>query len=193
MKYFILNILGDHRDRALAFIDHPPTGIGLYSYCMAKGEAAAAHYPTDAKIYLAPRSPGVKLASFIGNTQSYLIVCTEMKNVISEICNCPLEVLPFTLYNHKKRIHSKDYWIVNPLGSRDCLNKTASDIEYLDETKKDVVAVEKFVLDAKRTTNLPDLFRVPEDPKRYFISERLGRAFHEKRFSNVLLFEVAQK
>src|SRR5207302_1272588 len=108
--------------------------------------------------------PGIKLASLLGNTQSYLIVNTEVKNVIVEHCTLSeLEVLPFTLYNHKKRIHSSDYWIVNPIGYLDCVNRAASNIRYLSTDPTKIVAVRKFVLDTKRLENAPDLFRVVED------------------------------
>jgi hypothetical protein len=160
---------------------------------MARGERIGDRYPTDAKIYLRPKSPGIKLASLVGNTQSYLIVSTEVKNVILEHCaQCDLEMLSFTLYNHKKRIHSSDYWIINPIGYLDCVNLAASDIRYLSTDPTKIVAVRKFVLDTNRLENAPDLFRVPEDREKYFISARLAKAFQERQFTNVILTEVDQ-
>ena len=165
---------------------------------MAKGKRIGDDYPDDAQIYLESLKSGTQLSSFIGNTRSYLIVNTEMKDVILEYTsqsNCEFEILPFTLYDHKKRILSKDYWIINPIGTFDCLNKKASEIKYVDkdDAKSEVVSIRKFVFDPKKLKDAPDLFRVPEDPTEYFISERLAKAFKEKGFTNIFLTEIEQK
>lgn len=193
MRYFIIEILGNYLDKKLAFIDKPPVDLGLYDYCMARGERVGDRYPEDARIYLQPESLGIKLSSLIGNSLGCLIVNTEMKDVIVEHCDCEIEILPFTLCNHKKRVHSKDYWIINPIGSIDCLNKKASDIRYSDSDNMAVVAVRKFVLDSNKLVNAPDLFRVPEDLEQYFISERLAKAFQEHNFTNIFLLEIDQR
>jgi len=191
MRFFIINTLGDDQDMTLAFINTPPEHIGLPGYCLSIGERIGERYPADAKIYLQPKSPGLQLCSLIGNTRSYLIVNTEVKDVILEHGSpSDLEVQPFTLYDHKKRILSSDYWIVNPIGYLDCVNRTASTIRYLSTDPNKIVAVRKFVLNTNRLESAPDLFRVPEDPKKYFISARLGKAFQDRKFTNVFLIEV---
>jgi len=98
-----------------------------------------------------------------------------MKDVTVEFTsqsNCEFEILPFTLYDHKKRVLTKDYWIVNPIGTFGCLNKEASEIKYVDkdDAKSEVVSIRKFVFDPKKLKNAPDLFRVPERVRDYFIS-----------------------
>ncbi|OVE77373.1 hypothetical protein BVX98_02965, partial [bacterium F11] len=91
------------------------------------------------------------------------------------------------------RFLSKDYWIINPIGSLNCVNRKASDIIYDDEDPSRVVAVHKFVLDPEKLKSEPPLFRVPEDLSRFFISARLGKEFQDHGFSNILLWEVEQK
>ena len=192
MKYFMVDTLGDDQDRLLAFIDDPPDGLGLYTYCLTKGVPIANRYPEDAGIYLQPESPGIKLSSLLGNTQRYLIVHNDMKNIIEKYCDCKMEILPFTLYDHKRRVLSKEYWIVNPLGTFDCVDKDKSEIVYLDNTKADVVTVDRFVFEAQKLAEAPDLFRVPEYPTRYFISEDLAKAFQDENFTNIFLLEIDQ-
>jgi hypothetical protein len=194
MNYFLLNIMGDDQDRSLAFIDSPPEDLGLFSYCMARGERIGARYPENASVYLKAKSPGIKLSSLLGNTESYLIVNSAMKEVIQEVCKASeIEYLSFTLYNHKKRVHSQDYWIVNPIGAADCVNRAASEIKYSSSNPEKIVSVKKYVLDSAKVTDAGDLFRVPEDKSRYFISERLAKTFQEGAFTNVFLFEVDQR
>src|ERR1700691_4615295 len=194
MRYFIIETLGDDQDPKLAFIDTPPEDLGLYEYCIARGERIGDRYPAESRIYLKKKSPGIKLSPLLGTTRRYLVVNTAMKNVTLEHCaQCDIETLPFVLYNHKRRVHSTDYWIINPIGYVDCVNRAASDIRYLSSDPTKVVAVRKFVLDPKRLENGPDIFRVPEDRGKYFISQATGKGWQEDNFSNVFLIEVEQR
>lgn len=194
MRYFRLNTMGDVQDHSLAFIDQVPDGLDGYDYKMALGEPIGDQYPDEAEIYLQPRYPGIKLAPLIGNTIGYLIVNTAVKDVIEAHETGDIEYLPFVLFNHKKRVHSRDYWIVNPLGTYDCLNRDASDIKYVDDDPAgDVVKVRSYVFDPGKLDGVPDLFRIPEAPRHYFVSETLARAFHANRFANVFIFKTEQQ
>jgi hypothetical protein len=194
MRYFKLNILGNNGDKSLALITKSIVDVGLYSYCMAEGKRVGDQYPKDARIYLQPEKPGKGLSSFIGNTKSYFIVNSEMKEVIIETCkglDNPIEVLPFTLYDHEKQVLSKDYWIINPVGTFDCLDRKSSDIKYMDgDPQREIVSIKKFVFDPQKLENAPDLFRVPEDPTEYFLSERLVKLFQDKKFTNIFIGEI---
>ena len=189
MKYFTIDTLGNLNDPRLCVLDEVPEGVGIKYYCMMKGKRIGADYPADAKLYMSDKYTGIKLSSLIGNTKSYLIVCGEMKDVIDSHCSAEVEYLPFTLYNHKKRIHSKNYFIVNPIGALDCLNLEASKIKYF---KDRVVSVDKFVLDPKKLANAPSLFRIKEDPTEYVINQQLANAIKEGKFTNVVLREIEQ-
>jgi len=192
MRYFKIVTLGDTADKSLAFISSYVENIGLAAYRPAKGKRVGEKYPENAEIHLQPEDPGIKLSSLIGNTKSYLIVNTAVKETIVEFCSqneTEIELLQFTLVNHKKRVHSKDYWIINPIGTFDCVNRSASEIEFLDD---EIVGVDKYVFDPKRLEKAPHLFRVPEEPRGYFISQSLAKAFQDKQFTNIFLIEVEQ-
>jgi hypothetical protein len=191
MKYFFIDTLGELDDSNLCILDKPPQGLGVKYYRMSKGKKIGNYYPNDAKIYMSDENPGTKLASLIGNTKSYLIVSNAMKEVIEKYCSsCEIEYLPFILYNHKKRVHSKDYFIINPIGTCDCLNLKASQIEYLDG---EVVGVDRFVLDPRRLEDAPAIFRIKEAPRKYVINEELAKNLEERGFTNVILEEIQQK
>lgn len=194
MRFFRLNTMGDAQNRKLAFIDQVPDGLEGFDYKMALGEAIGEQYPEEAEIYLQPESPGIKLAPLIGNTLSYLIVNSEIKELIARHTTDEIEYLSFTLYNHKNRVHSTDYWIINPIGTHDCLNRQASEIRFVDSNPANaVVAVRKYVLDPQKLEGAPDLFRIPEAPKEYFVSETLARALHTGRYENVYIFKTEQQ
>jgi hypothetical protein len=169
MRFFSLNLIPSE-DPGLAFLDGVPEGTRAVRYKMSKGYAMGADYPADARIYMSEEYPGFKLASFIGNTESLLILSTQVKEAIEQFGVPQVEYLPVAIYNHKRRLASSDYFIVNPLGTLDCLHLEKSVIKY---SGTDVIAVKKMVLDVRKVATPPGLFRVKEHPYTYVFSEPL--------------------
>lgn len=194
MKIYLLDVLGKEGDKALVTITEPPTGIGVYDTNLASGERIGAHYPADARIELEKRMPGRKLCSFIGNTISFLIVSNDVKLLFEAKSKAEIEACKFTLYDQKKRLLSEDYWIINPIGVTDCVNRAASEIEYLDAPGDPyhgaVVGVDKYVFDRKKVTKAPNLFRVPENSAEFFFKEPLVEEIAKKGFTNFVFEEV---
>jgi hypothetical protein len=188
MHYFRLWLRGNRDDRTLAFVRDPPKDLGVWNYCLLEGERVGDRFPRDAKVHLDPESPGIKLESVLGNLLNYLMVTTQMKDVILSVCTSEIETLPFILYNHKNRVHSKDYWIINPIGTFDCVNRAASRI-VMDSTGQDIIRVDSLAFDREKMASAPDLFRVPEKPEWMFISEALARAIKQHKLTNVILKE----
>jgi hypothetical protein len=186
MRYFRLYLLGNTDDRSIAFVRDAPAGLGLYDACMRRGERIGARFPRNARVYV---HSGRKLGSVLGNTLSYLMVTAAVKDVIVATCKCEIEALPFALYDRKRHLLSRDYWILNPLGTFDCVNRKESDIRYFDATKKDIVGVRSLVFDGRRMAKAPDLFRVPEEPAALFASEALATALKPLRPTNIIFTE----
>ena len=194
MKLFKLNTLGNDQDNSLAFINNAPDGIGIFRSRLGEGEKIGSNYPSDAKITLLKRSPGLKLCSFIGNTECMLVVADPVRDLIESTCECEMEILKFALLNQKGRLHSSDYWIINPIGTTDCVNREASDIDFLDAPGDHyhgaVVDVDRYVIDKKKLIKAPNLFRVPEDPEEYFFKEPLFDEIRKREFTNFVFEEI---
>jgi hypothetical protein len=106
----------------------------------------------------------------------------------------PIESLPFTLFDHKKRVASRDYFIVNPLGTFDCLELQKSEIIWADEVPGAIIRVKKARLDPRKLEQAPDLFRIKEKPHAYVISGRVAAAIQQLQPTNfyVSQLEVAE-
>ena len=185
MNHFVINTFPS-ADRSLCFLNYPPDGTANYSHRMAMGHAMGDKYPHNAKLYLDKKSPGTRLASLLGNTGSYLVVERALKDVF-EATKVPMECLPFTLYDHKKKVLTRDYFIINPLGTFDCVDRKKSKIEFDGD---DVVSIDKLVLDPKKMKNAPDIFRIPEEPQEYFVSQGLARKLQALKPTNFFLKDV---
>jgi hypothetical protein len=193
VPYFEINSMGDDLNRELAFIEHEPEELGGFGYRLAEGDPAAAIYPDDAHVYLDPYSPGLMLPTLLGNSIGYLIVNSALKTIVHQHDVAPTEMHPLAIYDQRRRLHSRDYWILNPLRFVDCLNRQASKIQYLSSDPSQIVGIDELVFDPKRLEKAPDLFRIREQPTGYFASERLVGAMQGKGFNNVFLNEIKEQ
>ncbi len=191
MRYFFIDKLRSD-DPKFYFVDKRPKGLGVGSWRMAEGAKIADKWPKEPPpVYPSDDCLATKLPSLIGNTLSYLIVSSDLRKLIQEQCREPeIEYLPITLYTRKKREQSRDYWLVNPIGTVDCLDLARSEIVYNKAGTGEVVAVHKFVLDSRKLTDVAPLFRIKEDPRQYVVTEPLARAFAERPFTNLFIREI---
>ncbi len=129
MDYHKIRTSGNLDDRSLCILDEPE-GLQGKDYYLRHGRRIGKDLSQNMKYYMDEEYPGTKLCPLISNLSSFLIVSSEIVAMIQQVCDNEIEYLPFTLYDHEKRVASEDYFIVNPIGTFDCLNEGASEIEY---------------------------------------------------------------
>jgi hypothetical protein len=147
-----------------------PEGTNSISHRYRRGIYMADEYPDDARINMSNRHPGKVLCDFLSNTKSILFVSRKMKEIVESMADNEIEYLPFSLYNHKGRLASSDYFIINI-----------------------IVGIDTFVLDAEKVKEAPHIFRIKEDPCEYVVSETLANAFKAANLTNINLEELEVK
>ncbi|AEI64905.1 imm11 family protein [Corallococcus macrosporus] len=188
MRFFKLETLGHADDPDLLMLESEPDVLGLDAHCAAVGKSIASSWPVDIKFQPDEVSSGARLTSLLGNTFNYLIVEKAMQEVIAQHCpGVPIEYLPLSLLDHRGRVHSTDYWVVNPIGHRDCVDVGASDIQYL---RGKVVGIRKLVLDPQKLRDAPALFRLEQKRQTYVVNQSLADALRQGGFTNVPLREL---
>jgi uncharacterized protein DUF1629 len=184
MDFFLLSTTGDLNDQKLCLVEDGPQGMGRQTFRLSRGQTATKHFPSNAKVSLREENPGIKLSGLLRNTNNFLIGSRAAKEVIERLCpDSQIEFLPFTLYNHKDRVHSKDHYFINPLGAVDCLAEKECNIEYDDDGE--AISIGRFVLDAGKVAKAPHLFRIDKRPTKYVISKTLGDALTAEGVTNV--------
>ncbi|MCY1078316.1 hypothetical protein [Archangium lansingense] len=185
MQFFQLSTLGDMKNPELALTWGTPEGMEMRGYTLGRGKPATPHYPKRARVSLREDHAGIQLSSLLGNADNYLVVHKDVKQVIAEHCQgVEVEYLPFDLYDHRKRLYSRDYLFINPIGTRDCLEPVASGVEIGPEGG--VIHVAQCVLDPKKAEALPALFRPVEKPAAYIVSQPLAEALRARGFTNII-------
>lgn len=186
-KFFLIETLGDANDDDWCFIENFVQGLNQQSGRIHRGEPMTPIYPADAKIFLKGDETGLKLGSFVGNSRSMMLVSGPFRRVIEDLCvGVPIEYLPVSIHDHRKRPFATDYHIVNPLGTFDCLDEKKTDIEWDDDEPGTVIDVDDLVLDRAKMKNAPELFRVHLDPTSYVVGRKLARAIYDADFTNVM-------
>jgi hypothetical protein len=194
MRYFTLNHVGNVNNEDYCFVPTPPRGGEMTAYDLRLGQRIADEYPNgvgEMTLQLGADHPGLELTSYIGNTDSMLVVDRKTAAIIQSHNVGEIELIPFKLLNHKGRVHSKDYVFMNPIGCVDCLNHERSVITR-DEDDGSFVRVERVVLAAAKLTDVPDLFRIKEALDCYVFSEKLVNDLRNKGCTNCDFEELAQ-
>jgi hypothetical protein len=188
MKYFFFNLM-PRFNPDFCFLHDKPDELGLHSSRLSRGEPLAQDYPEDVRLMMSDDESGLELPDLVGNTFNVLICSAYLKKVLEKEARGPVEFLKVSIYNHRKRCASRDYFFVNPLGVVDCLDLKASKIEYHNGK---VVEVEKAVFDPDKLHDAPALFRVREDPTYYVVSQDLVRtmAAMKPQPSNIRVIEI---
>jgi hypothetical protein len=189
MPIWRIDVLGDQDDEERCVIDAVPENMGVEYWRLVKGVACAELMPDPARLHMAPDREGLGLPALLPNTQSMLILRRDVKRTLESLYAGAIEYFPFQLIDHRGRVHSADYVIVNPLGTVDCIDHGRSEIDYFKDTRR-VVGIDKLVLDAKKLEGAPCLFRIEEDKGEYFIDDRLRKAFAAGDFPGIVLSEV---
>lgn len=185
MKLFNLSTLGS-ADPDLVMLEEEPEALGLEAHRAAVGKSIAGAWPADATMQLPEENPGMRLTSLLGNTFNYLIVEPAVVAVIAAHCSgVPIERLPFTLLDHRGRVHSRDYLVLNPLGDWDALDLAASEIVFVGTQ---IARITKLVLDPEKSSAAPALFRLAQQRQLLVINEALADAL--RPFTNMVLRRI---
>lgn len=161
---------------------------------LKSGKPVGDRYPDDPlsfHVHLDPDFTGVALPDLLGNTQGFLMLSARARDAFAaaELDLGTCEVHPFTLINHKGRVHSTDYAFVNPLGTHDVAHPASDFLRY--QKSQEIYGCKGWVLDTNKLSGKPDLLRAREVPTHYFVSEKLVEVVRSAELTNFELIEVS--
>ena len=127
---------------------------------LLEGVSRITTWPADIAFGLDPATPrDVMLADALFGSV-FIVVSAKVQRVIDSASANPVELLPVLVMNHKGRVASRDYAIVNPTDLVDCIDVDASAVEWnaLDPTA--IYACERLRLREERVPPTCDVFRL---------------------------------
>jgi hypothetical protein len=188
-KYWVLTMSRDRDGVALSGV--PTSGAKAYKY--SKGISLTDVHPKDAAsgIYYDPNLlDNIKLYDFVTNLNGLIIANSKAKAVLDSFEIDNLEYLSSWLYDHQKAVASKDYAIINVLGSVDVIDMKKSICVMDPITETQVQFIKKLVLDYDKIPNDAKIFRATTKLKLFLIRDDIKQAFEAAGLAGYKVFEA---
>jgi hypothetical protein len=128
---------------------------------LRKGVSLLATFPADAALPMSQRhKKDTALTDDISNFDNIKVCSAPLVEFLKKRQLKNVEYLPVTIHNHKGKVASKDYFILNPLPLQNALDVHASQPKYSNLVPTEVTTVEKLVIDPKRVEQDVKVFRL---------------------------------
>src|ERR1019366_10147436 len=116
-------------------------------FLLLEGVPLLNEWPEDVVCKMSPQYPkDVKLTDNLygGN---YAVISKRLKDKTVALAGASqVEFLPVSVLNHKKRVASKDYFVMNPVGTLDCIDIEKSGVVWNALNKGLISQVEQLIL-----------------------------------------------
>ena len=125
------------------------------------GVSLAKTFPRDAAFHMDPDFPtDLVLTDNMLNSDSCMVVSAKLADALRTQSVAKMEYLPVSIIDHKRKVASKDYFILNPLELVDCIDRKKSKFSESDIIPGDIDSFEKLVLSESRVPEGRTLFRM---------------------------------
>jgi uncharacterized protein DUF1629 len=149
------------------------------------GSRLAKAWPKDMTFSMNPERPkDVALFDYVHNLEGVLLASPKLVTFFRDQKVPDVEFLPVTILDHKGRVASKEYAILNCCRVIDCVDQKKSEFEW-DGLQEPSMVVEKVVLDGRALGEDDRLIRPKFVPGKIFYREDLMQAIDDEGFAGV--------
>ena len=149
------------------------------------------NFPKNASFAMDPNFPkAIKLADCVHNLGRHIVVSKRLKEFIKKTAPPKVEYLPVSIINHKGKIASRDYFILNPVGVEDCIDLDKSDIQWNALDPEKISACFEMVIDEKRITHGATIFRLKYYPTKVLVKRELADMILAGDFIGIHFIEI---
>ncbi|EYF06841.1 imm11 family protein [Chondromyces apiculatus] len=130
------------------------------SFELAEGVSRATGWPDDAQCQMDPNRPkDIALAdSLLG--AKLVVVSAKVKRALDDAHSKNVEFLPIKIINHKGRVASDEYFVLNPLEICDCIDVQQSNVEWNDLDPEAICACDALILKESAVPESLSVFRL---------------------------------
>lgn len=151
-------IWGKRYNKGACVIDNP-AGFGD-QFLLMKGVQLLSQWPENVVCRMSDEYPkDIQLTDNLcgGN---YAVISEALKDKIATLASSStLEFLPVSILNHKGRVASKDYFILNPIGWVNCIDIEKSGVVWNALDESDISRMKQLVLKDGAIPADADIFR----------------------------------
>jgi hypothetical protein len=149
------------------------------------GKSVAAAWPADMTFSMDPEQPkNVTLIDYIDNLEGFLLASPRLTTFLRDQRLMEVEFLPVIILDHKKRVASKDYTIVNCYHVVDCVDQNGSDFKW-DGLENPSMVVERMALIPEALAEDDRLIRPKFVPGKVLFRADLREALKDQQFTGL--------
>jgi hypothetical protein len=162
-------------------------------YAMWEGKSFQADFPSDVGFSMNPEFPDNTILTDSLMNRYHLIVGSErLQNFFAERKIPLVECLRVAIRDHKGK-RAADYYLINPLQSIDCLDRTASGAIVSRALNTQVISIKRLVLREEVLDPSRQLFRIAGYPQMRLIRRDLAGALLQAGFTGIKFRELDQQ
>lgn len=157
-----------------------------------RGSRKIEQWPADVRFHMDPNFPkAIKLVDCIGNMASAFVASKRLKEAIEAAGPASVQYLPVSIINHKGRLASDEYFVINPFKLQDCIDQKASSLTWNSIDPTLISGCGSLVLDESRIASKATLFRLKHYPFRLIFRRDLADEIKRQKFSGLTFIEIA--
>jgi hypothetical protein len=132
-------------------------------------------WPKDVRFHMDPNFPkAIQLPDCVKNAAGAIVVSKRFKELVEAERPAHLEYLPISIINHKGKLASADYFIINPYKLQDCIDRQASDLKW-NAIDPDLISIcKKLVIDESKIEPGCKVFRPKHLPVKVMFERGLA-------------------
>ena len=168
------------------------TGVDK-KFMLFEGASLAKSFSRDAAFHMDPDFPkNLLLTDNLVNVDSCMVVSARLADALRAHKIAKLEYLPVKIIDHKGKVASKDYFILNPLDLVDCINRKKSKFRSSLIFPENIEKFEKFVIDESRIPEDRPIFRLKGFSYMALASKSLVDALTKGQFTGLEWLPVSK-
>jgi len=176
MKYWVFKVSAPEGGAYVSEV----SSKGPKAFRYDKGESLLGEFPEEgmAGMYFDPDYPDdTELFDFVDNINGLIIANKRVRDVLMSLELTNIEFLPICLYDHQDKVASKEYTIVNVLGSVDCIDMDKSEIDMDSIIETQIYSIDNLVFDYDK---------IPEDARMFRATTKLDEIFVRDDVKNAM-------
>ena len=183
--FYQFDTIGDVDVPDSVLIEDYVRGLEMEDWRTKRGDRIGEDWPEDATIVLRETS-GKGLSDHLSTIQNTIFASPALAQVFRDLSpEGTVEFLPFRLLDHRERLITDEYVIINPIGTVDCLDMEASRLLRSKDDPSEVLAVNEAVLSKAKVASAPALFRIRESPAMCVFTYDAAMRIYDEDLSNV--------
>jgi hypothetical protein len=161
------------------------------NYKLSKGHSVAKEWPDDVTFLMDPDfKKRIKLSDNLVNGNGYIIASPKLQDFLKKKEVPNIEFLPVQIVNHKKKVETTEYALVNQVTMQDCVDTKKSDLVWNKINPDDVSIVKKLVLNEGKVDPRASLFRMKHVVDLIIVRRDLADAITAEGFTGIEFIEI---